>query len=619
MSARAMRLLVALTGVLVLLFAAGASAATVIEGWGPSDVIGLEGEATVGPTPLPLPEGASAAALGDYDFGYGNAFVLTPSGVFGAGNGYLGYAGEELQAPFKLIPGTAGATAVAAGGGANQETLILQGDGTVLGFGKSQPTPTPIAGLSDVTAIASGGEFSLALEGNGSVWSWSPGATPAQVVFSSGEKATKIAVGFGQGLAVLGNGSVWAWGENYSGQVGNGKEGEQVTTPFEAIAPGAPRVTAITGGEESSYALFSNGSFEAWGANGGGQLGLGKGPGNVDTPTAPLLSEGYPPLTQISAIGGSAYAIAESYEEVAGGPVITGAVLILGETIQREGRLQGVSWLGVGSTGSAEIAADTPTLQGGGDVPFFSHALGTVSAPEGIEVNSVGEPTRVSRVQITGPDAGDFEIVGQNVSNETNSKPGISEPLPLTIGDLHIYIRFIPSGLGERLATLEIEGEGEIASFQLAGYATELPGNTPGATGETGATGLTGPVGAVGPAGPSSVGPTGPAGKNGVVVFAAAASKASVKPGHVATLSFGLGNGTTGGFPKTSLSVSAPKGLDLQGGRSATVASLGAGDSRTVTLRLKVGAKARRGTYKVEVSWKLGSRTVTRTVQVRVL
>jgi hypothetical protein len=33
---------------------------------------------------------------------------------------------------------------------------------------------------------------------------------------------------------------------------------------------------------------------------------------------------------------------------------------------------------------------------------------------------------------------------------------------------------------------------------------------------------------------------------------------------------------------------------------------------------LKVGAKARRGTYKVKVTWKLGGKTVTRTVQVRV-
>jgi Regulator of chromosome condensation (RCC1) repeat/NPCBM-associated, NEW3 domain of alpha-galactosidase len=616
-------LLAVLTGVLVLLAATGANAATVVEGWGSSErsgeALGLQETGTsLAPTPLPVPEGASAAALGVYSYVYGNAFVLTPSGVFSAGSGYLGFGGEELGAPFKLIPGTAGAKAVAAGA---TGTVILQDDGTVLGFGPSQPTPTPIAGLSDVTAIASGGEFSLALEASGSVWSW--GSTPTQVALP--EKATAIAAGYGQGLALLEDGSVWAWGENESGQVGNGQAGGPVATPVQVIAPpaspGAPSVTAITAGEESSYALFSDGSFEAWGDNEGGALGLGNGGAGelpderigVDTPTAP--TEHYEPLTQISAIGGTAYAIATSYEGV------TRPVLILGETIQREGRLQGVSWLGVGSTGLADIAADTPTLQPEhSDLPFYTQALGTVSAPEGIEVDSNDESTSVSHMQITGPDAGDFEIVGQNVGGFTSLqlKPGISESLPLTIGDLHVYIRFIPSGLGERLATLEVEGEGEKASIQLAGYATEPPGNTPGPEGAPG-TGTNGNNGNNGVGVPGPAGPAGPAGKNGVVVFAAAASKASVKPGHVATLHFGLGNGTTGGFPKTSLSVSAPKGLHLRGSKTATVASLGAGKSLTVTLRLKVGAKARRGTYEVEVSWKLGGKTVTRTVQVRVL
>lgn len=608
----------AFTAVLVLLFAASANATTILEGWGPASALGIEGY-TVGPTPLPLPEGASAAALGSYkDFDGGNAFVLAPSGVFSAGWGWLGFGGYEQSASFKLIPGTAGAKAVAAG---YEQALILQGDGTVLAINGVEPTPTPVAGLSNVTAIASGA-FSLALEANGSVWT--VGGTPTQIALPA--KAAAIAVGEGeygqgQGLALLENGSVWAWGENYSGQVGNGAAGEPVATPEQVIAEptlGAPKVTAITAGYQTSYALLSNGSFEAWGDNEGGQLGLGSGHDvelpdgyfGEDSPTAPSLS--YPQLTQISGIGGTTYAIASSYEGV------TAPVLILGETLQREGRLQGVQWLGVGSAGLAEIAAGTPVLQSASSEPFYSHALDSFSAPENIEVDSNAEPTTISNVHITGPDAGDFEIVGCNSSGVV----GDYEPLPLTIGELHVYVRFSPQGLGERFATLVVEGEGEITDIELAGYATEAPGNTPGPAGETGPAGTNGTngsngVGVPGPQGPA--GPTGPAGKNGVIVFAAAASKASVKPGHTATLSFAVGNGTTGGFPKTSLSVSAPKGLDLLGSKTATVASLGAGDSRTVTLRLTIGPRAKRGLYKIKVTWKLGARTVTRTVQLRVL
>jgi hypothetical protein len=662
-------LLGAFTCALVLLAATSANAATIVEGWGSSASLGLEGIAStdpVSPTTLPLPEEATAAAVGGFEYGvYGNAFLLTPSGVLGAGSGFLGFGTEATNANFALIPGTAGAKAVAA---SDSGTLILQSDGTVLGFGENQPTPTPIAGLSDVIAIAAGGSFSLALEGNGTVWSW--GSTPTQVALPVGLKATAIAAGGGQGLALLEDGSVWAWGENFSGQVGNGEEGGPIETPVQAIAPptlGAPRVTAISAGEYSSYALFNDGSFEAWGENGFGQLGLGNGAVNEDTPTAPsptliaALPDNYPPLTQISAVGNTVYAVASSDDGVTG-PVLawgsdgrganeglfgfgegapvfdyafpyTAAPGEQGQTAteipQRVGRLQEVPWLGVGSTGVAQIAADVPTLQParfgfptplGGRMSFYSHALGTVSAPENVEVLSVGESTMVTHMQISGADSGDFEIVGQNVSNGTDSKPGISEELPLTIGDLHIYVRFVPSALGERFATLEVEGEGEKASVQLSGYATEPSGNTRGITGETGLAGSVGPPGPAGAAGPAGpVGPVGPAGKNGVVVFAAAAPKAPVKPGHVATLHFAVGNGTTSGFPKTSLSASAPKRLDLIGARSTTVASLGSGDSRTVTLRLMVGAKAKRGIYKVKVTWRLGDRTVTRSVQLRVL
>jgi alpha-tubulin suppressor-like RCC1 family protein len=670
-----LRLLVALTGVLVLLVASAAHAATAtVEGWGHGEALGLSGIAStsyVVPTPLPGTDEATAAAVGEF-----NSFVLTPSGVLAAGTGILGLGGaESLNAPGTLIAGTAGAKALATGYDA---TLIVQGDGTVLGFGENQYgsaggavgdatlTPSPIAGLANVTAVAAGGTFSAALESDGSVWAWGqaqslgsvPAAagpntgTPTRVALPGGLKAVAIAAGYEHGLALLEDGSVWAWGGDSSGQIGNGiDEGEPVAAPVRVIAPpatGAPRVTAISAGSDSSFALYSDGSFQAWGDNGEGELGLGNGAQEVSVPTAPSaalraeLPENYPPLTQISALGSTTYAVAASDSGVSGAVLAWGgnggAQLGFGEGVptfayafpytkdpgtigqqyteipQRVGRLQEVPWLGVGSAGAVQIAPTEPTLRpvNGTPLPFFSHSLGTVSAPGSESFESPGAPTTVTRIHITGPNAGDFELVGYNTSGGV----GEAEPLPLTVsspGALTVYVRFIPSALGERFATLQVEGDGETASIQLSGYGTEPPGNTPGAVGG---------AGPAGPAGPAAVngrnGTNGTNGKNGVVVFAANASKASVKPGHVASLRFVVGNGTTGGFPKTTLSVSAPKGLDLKGSRFATVASLAVGKSRTVTLKLKVGARARRGTYEVKVTWKLGNKTVTRSVRIRV-
>jgi hypothetical protein len=678
--APAPRLLAVLTGLLVLLVAPAAHAATTtLEGWGHSEWLGLSGVAGsqyVVPTPLPSASEATAAAVG-----HGSSFVLTPSGVLAAGSGTIGLGtAGTIDAPFTLLPGTAGARAVSAGEDAR---LILLDNGTVLGFGSNEYgsaggtvnqavlTPTSIAGLGDVTAIAAGGTFSLALEADGSVWAWGsaeslgsePAASgpntgmPTQVALPAGQKAVAIAAGFGHGLALLEDGSVWAWGSAFAGQVGNGIGGgaASVAAPVQAIAPpavGAPRVTEISAGAYSSFALYSDGSFQAWGYNGEGELGLGNEAQEVPTPTAPsaalrtALPDNYPPLKQISAVGFTTYAIATSDDGVTG-PVLawgsngegqlgfgagassydfafpyTGAAGTTGQTDteipQRVGRLQDVPWLGVGSTGAAQIAPTEPTLQVAGlsdQLPFFSQALGTTSAPARAQLNSPGDPTTVTNIHITGADAGDFEIVGYN----TNGAVGNTEQLPITVssgGALYAYVRFIPSALGERFATLQVEGDGETASIQLSGYGTELPGNTLGAQGPPGATvvGATGPAGPLGPAGP-----TGAAGKNGVVVFEATASKASVKPGHTASLHFVFGNGTTSGFPKTKLSLSAPKGLHVSAGKSATLASLAAGKSRAVTLKLRVGAKTKRGSYRVTVTWELGSRKLTRTVQVRVL
>lgn len=95
--------------------------------------------------------------------------------------------------------------------------------------------PHTVAGLTDVIAVAAGGEFSLALKSDG---------------------------------------TVWGWGQNWSGALGN------ATTPLAAIGtpiqiPGLSCVIAIGATKETSFALKSDGSVWSWGANGFGQLGIG--------------------------------------------------------------------------------------------------------------------------------------------------------------------------------------------------------------------------------------------------------------------------------------------------------------------------------------------------------
>jgi hypothetical protein len=650
------------------------AAGTIVEGFGAANALGLAAGTNaqyVTPTQIPEAADATAAAVGQ-----STSFVLTPGGVLAAGAGNLGLGSDSSQVlTFTPIPGTAGARAVANGLGA---TLILRGDGTVAAFGggdsgadghapgnSTTTTPTAVAGVDHVTAIAAGQTHSLALKSDGTVWAWGHApylgnaavtadtGTPGPVALPAGSVATAISAGGRHSLALLADGSVWGWGANDAGQVGDGSTTD-VADPVEVIPPpaaGAPRVTAISTGESSSFALYDDGGFRAWGDNGAGQLGLGNGGIAVSVPTAPDPSvvaahpDHYPPLASISGVAGATYAIARDGGRVYGWGVNFDGELGFGdgpstydfafpytgaagdssgyatEIPQRIGRLKGASWLGVGSGGAVQVAAATPTLTPvfSGPLPFFSQAVGTVSARAVSPVLSYGDPTTVTSIRITGPDAADFEIVRYNT---TDDAADVGQ-LPLTVAAGHyldVYLRFYPSALGERDATLQIQGDGETASVPLSGFGVDPPGNTPGANGDAGAAGPAGPAGpagATGVAGPAGV--AGQNGKDGVVTFTVKKAATTVRRGRSATLSFTIKNGTAGRLLATTATATLPKALTAKGGKAIAVRALAAGASRTVRVTVTAGRRVAPGAYAVKVRVPYGSHAVTVSAKVKVV
>src|SRR5206468_11465878 len=101
--------------------------------------------------------------------------------------------------------------------------------------GKPNPTPTQVAGISNVKAV-SAGYHSLALGNDGNVWTWGnnqygqlgnttnaattkANPSPAQVSGLSG--VTAIAAGWYHSLVLRNDGTVWAWGNNSNGELGN--------------------------------------------------------------------------------------------------------------------------------------------------------------------------------------------------------------------------------------------------------------------------------------------------------------------------------------------------------------------------------------------------------------
>jgi alpha-tubulin suppressor-like RCC1 family protein len=201
------------------------------------------------------------------------------------------------------------ATADAAGGSAH---AWGENDHGELGTGSATTTgclcvnsPTPVNGISNVTAVAAGNHHSLALRSDGTVVAWgdnshgqlgngtispSSGATPVPVPGLSNVVA--IAVGDGDfSLALRRDGTVVAWGDNSRGELGDGAVNSTgctcIASPVQVS--GLSHVVAIAAGNSLSMALLGDGTVRTWGANFEGQLGNGTTPTTTaysDTPVA---------------------------------------------------------------------------------------------------------------------------------------------------------------------------------------------------------------------------------------------------------------------------------------------------------------------------------------------
>lgn len=178
------------------------------------------------------------------------------------------------------------------------------GDGT----NNSAVVPVQVNGLTQVVAVAAGGDHSLALKADGTVWSWGLNANgqlgnssitesniPVQVQNLS--NIYSISAGENYSLALKNDGTVWGWGKNNSGQLGDGTTIDKL---FPIQLPGLSGIIAITASKSHSLALKGDGTLWAWGANTYGQLGNGSNAGSA-TPTQIVT------ISDVKSIGSGMY------------------------------------------------------------------------------------------------------------------------------------------------------------------------------------------------------------------------------------------------------------------------------------------------------------------------
>ena len=255
------------------------------------------------PRSVPGPIGATAiSSLGT------NTLILIKGTVWGWGQNSTGDLGVGDRNPRNVAAQATGINGIIAISSGYDHALALKSDGTVWawggdGFGQLGIAPPPPNNLSTtpvqvgftfpaaVVQIAAGNGTSLALDANGTVWTWgtplgvSPTqlqVTPTAVSFAGNPKIVLIAIGVDHALAVDSSGNLWSWGGNAFGELGNGTT---TASQAPAIVLGINGVAAIAAGQSFSLVTDSAGRVWVWGKNDGGQLGIGN---EVSPQTSPV-------------------------------------------------------------------------------------------------------------------------------------------------------------------------------------------------------------------------------------------------------------------------------------------------------------------------------------------
>ncbi len=151
-----------------------------------------------------------------------------------------------------------------------------------VGAGPDVATPTQVPG--SWTSVSARTTHTCGRQSDGSLWCWganasgqlgdqSSTASAVPVRVAGAGRWDSVSVGTEHTCAVRDSGSLWCWGSNGAGEIGTGVQTGDVSVYPQQVA--GTKWDQIAMGRSYGCATQLDGSLWCWGANDGGQLGLG--------------------------------------------------------------------------------------------------------------------------------------------------------------------------------------------------------------------------------------------------------------------------------------------------------------------------------------------------------
>jgi alpha-tubulin suppressor-like RCC1 family protein len=279
--------------------------------WG-SGSSGRLGNATVTSTSTPITTFAGGTNWKQVSGGSSHTAAIKTDGTLWTwGLGGFGQLGNgvttgNISTPITTFAGGSSWKQVSAG---YQHTAAIKTDGTLWTWGNGNSgrlgnavisgnisTPvTTFAGGTNWKQVSSGNLHTAAIKTDGTLWTWGAGdqgrlgnavTTVTRSIpvttFAGGTNWKQVSCGSVHTAAIKTDGTLWSWGVGGNGRLGDATT-TNTSTPVTTFA-GGTNWKQVSGGNQHTAAIKTDGTLWTWGLGNNGQLGNAVISGNISTP-----------------------------------------------------------------------------------------------------------------------------------------------------------------------------------------------------------------------------------------------------------------------------------------------------------------------------------------------